>query len=71
VTFQLLFRARGRSSSQVRRTLLAHQCELREKCGLSYFDSLIAASALSFDCQLISDEAFDKILGLKRILFLA
>ena len=88
--FQIVLRARGRASSQVRLALLAlrqilsqhnveetntlntklliSQCELEERYGLSYFDSLLAASALALDKQIISDdEAFDKIPGLKRI----
>lgn len=49
-------------------TLLALQCELEERHGLTYFDSLIAASALTLDGQVISDDrAFDKIPNLKRI----
>jgi len=44
------------------------QCELEKKYGLSYFDSLIAASALALDKQIISDDqAFDRIPYLKRI----
>ena len=47
---------------------LITQCSLEEKYGLSYFDSLIAASALALDKQIISDDkAFDKIPGLKRM----
>jgi len=88
--FQIVLRARGRTSSQVRLALLAlrqilsqhnieeintlntklliTQCGLEEKYGLSYFDSLLAASALALDKQIISDDkAFDKIPGIKRI----
>jgi len=44
------------------------QCELEEKYNLSYFDSLIAASALILDSQIISDDNdFDQINGLERI----
>lgn len=49
-------------------SLLALQCELEEKHGMSYFDSLIAASALALDRKVISsDEAFDKVPGLQRV----
>jgi predicted nucleic acid-binding protein len=48
--------------------LLARQCELEERYGLSYFDSLVAASALALDGQVVSDDrAFDRVLGLKRL----
>jgi predicted nucleic acid-binding protein len=47
--------------------LLALQSELEESYLLSYFDSLIAASALKLDSHIISDdEAFDRIPELKR-----
>jgi predicted nucleic acid-binding protein len=47
---------------------LALQCELEEKYGLSYFDSLIAASALVLDRKVISsDKAFDRVPELVRI----
>jgi len=49
-------------------SLLAFQSEIEEKYGLSYFDSLIAASALKLDRQVISDDdAFDRVPNLKRI----
>lgn len=49
-------------------TLLAVQCELEEAYGLSYFDSLLAASALAVDRQVVSDdEAFDRVPELTRI----
>ena len=48
--------------------LLALQCELEERHGLTYFDSLIAASALALDSRVISDdEAFDRVPNLERI----
>jgi len=48
--------------------LLALQCELEDRHGLSYFDSLIAASSLVLDRQVVSDdEAFDRVPDLKRI----
>ena len=47
---------------------LAFQSELEERCELSYFDSLIAASALTLDRQVISDDdAFERVPNLKRI----
>ncbi|MEM1570000.1 MAG: PIN domain-containing protein [Candidatus Bathyarchaeia archaeon] len=49
-------------------SLLALQSELEDRYGLSYFDSLIAASALALDRQVVSDdEAFDRVPNLKRI----
>jgi len=52
----------------VNTSLLALQCELKERYGLSYFDSLIAASALVLDRQIVSDdEAFNRLPDLKRI----
>jgi len=48
--------------------LIIKQAELEEKYNLSFFDSLIAASALSVDSIIISDDRdFDKIPNLKRI----
>lgn len=48
--------------------IIALQCEFEEKYGLSYFDSLIAASAFVLDRVIVSnDRAFDKIPGLARI----
>ncbi len=47
--------------------LIARQCEIEEKYGLTYFDSLIAASTLSLDQRIVSDdEAYDKIPFLTR-----
>ena len=44
------------------------QCEFEEKYGLSYFDSLIAASTFVLDRIIVSgDRAFDKVPGLRRI----
>ena len=48
-------------------SLLALQSEIEFKSELSYFDSLIAASALSVDGIITSDDrAFDRVSGLKR-----
>lgn len=49
-------------------SLLALQCELEEKYVLGYFDSLVAASVIISDRQVISDDKdFDRISDLKRI----
>ena len=41
---------------------------IRRKYGLSFFDSLHAASAMSLDSTILSfDEAYDRVEGLKRI----
>jgi predicted nucleic acid-binding protein len=48
--------------------LLILQCELEDDYHLSFFDSLIAASALSWDQQVVSDDDFfDRIPNLTRI----
>ncbi len=48
--------------------LIAKQAEIEEKYGLTFFDSLIASSALKLDKTVISDDkAFDKVPELKRI----
>ncbi len=57
-----------REVKTVSSSLLAFQSELEERYGLSYFDSLIASSALTLDCQVVSDDdAFDRVPSLKRI----
>jgi len=44
------------------------QCEFEEKYDLSYFDSLIAASAFMLDRVIVSnDRAFDEVPDLTRI----
>ncbi|HMF33984.1 MAG TPA: PIN domain-containing protein [Candidatus Lokiarchaeia archaeon] len=48
--------------------LLALQCDIEENYNLSYFDSLIATSALVWDNQIVSDdEEFDRVPTLQRI----
>lgn len=48
--------------------LIIRQAEIEEKYGLSYFDSLIAASSLKLDGIVVSDDkAFDRVPNLKRI----
>lgn len=65
---EVLRRMEVRQNKTISIILLALQCELEERHGLTYFDSLIAASALTLDGQVISDDrAFDKIPNLKRI----
>ncbi len=57
-----------REAKTINTDLIIKQAELEEKYGLTFFDSLIAASALAVDPTIISDDpAFDKIPGLKRI----
>jgi predicted nucleic acid-binding protein len=49
-------------------SLLALQSEIEAGYGLSYFDSLIAASALTLDHRVVSDdEAFDRIPDFERV----
>ena len=48
-------------------TILLH-LDLMRQYNLSYFDSLIAASAMNIDNTIVSDDkVFDYIVGLKRI----
>jgi len=65
---EALTRGGAKEVKTVNTSLLALQSELEDRYGLSYFDSLIAASALTLDSQVVSDdEAFSKIPDLKRI----
>ncbi|MEM2082663.1 MAG: PIN domain-containing protein [Candidatus Bathyarchaeia archaeon] len=58
----------GREVGAIDSELIARQCEIEEAYGLSYFDSLIAASALRLDGGLVSDDrAFDRVPGIRRI----
>lgn len=48
--------------------LIVRQAEIEEKYDLTFFDSLIASSALKLDKKIISDDkAFDKIPDIERI----
>ena len=65
---EALTRSNVEEAKTVSTSLLAFQSELEERYGLSYFDSLIAASALTLDRQVISDDdAFERVPNLKRI----
>ena len=65
---QVLVQYGVREVNTLSTNLLVYQCELEEKYKLSYFDSLIATSALILDRQIVSDdEAFDRVPRLKRI----
>lgn len=58
----------GEEVNTISSDLFANQCEIEEKYGLTYFDSLIAASTLSLDGELASgDKIFDRIPGIRRI----
>jgi len=47
--------------------LLMRQCEIEEQYSLSYFDSLIAASSLRLNDQILSDDtSFDEVPNLAR-----
>ncbi len=64
---EALARSKVREAKTIGTNLLAFRAELEEKYGLSFFDSLIAASALALDRELVSDdEAFDRVPDLKR-----
>lgn len=57
-----------KEASTMSTDLFIKQTEIEEKYGLSYFDSLIAASALAVDSRIVSDDtAFDRVPGLSRI----
>ena len=48
--------------------LIAQRCSLESDYKLTFFDSLVAASALSLDSTIVSDDAaFDLVPGLSRI----
>lgn len=65
---EALTRSNVKEVKTISMSLLAFQSELEERHGLSYFDSLIAASALTLDRQVVSDDdAFDRVPNLKRI----
>lgn len=65
---EVLSRHEVREARTLTSDLLVLQCEFEEKYRLSYFDSLVAASALVLDRKIISDDkAFDRIPDLKRI----
>lgn len=57
-----------REAKTIDTDLITKQSEIEESYGLTFFDSLIASSALKLDKTIISDdEAFDEVPGLKRI----
>ena len=66
---KLIFESRKiKEASTINTGLFIRQAEIEEKYGLSYFDSMIAASALAVDSEVVSnDMAFDRVPGLKRI----
>lgn len=65
---EALTRSNVKEVKTVSMSLLAFQSELEDRYGLSYFDSLIAASVLTLDRQVVSDDdAFDRVPNLKRI----
>lgn len=65
---EALRRMEAKEEGTMSLAMLALQCELEERHGLTYFDSLIAASALALDGRVISDdEAFDRVPNLERI----
>lgn len=54
-------------TSTLNSELVARQCEIEERYSLTFFDSLIAASAFRLDSVLVSDDrSFDKLPGMKR-----
>ena len=65
---EALSRYRVKETNTISSSSLALRCELEEKYGLSFFDSLVAAAALALDRKVISsDKAFDSVPGLERV----
>lgn len=63
-----IFGKRIKEVSTINTSLFIKQAEIEEKYGLSYFDSMIAASALAVDGVIVSDDRdFDKVEGLRRL----
>lgn len=57
-----------RQAKTIDALMLARQCELEARYDLTFYDSLIAASALALDQKIVSDDkTFDRIPGLERI----
>jgi predicted nucleic acid-binding protein len=54
--YEVLKRNNVKEAKTLGLSLLAFQSEIEENYGLSYFDSLLAASALTLDRQVISDD---------------
>ncbi|MHA1363959.1 MAG: type II toxin-antitoxin system VapC family toxin [Candidatus Freyarchaeota archaeon] len=64
----ILKRSGVREAHTLNTGLIINQAEIEEKYGLTYFDSLIAASTLKLDGVVVSDDAdFDRVPGLERI----
>ncbi len=65
---EILNRNKVKEANTLGTNLLALQCDLEERHHLSYFDCLIAASALTLDRILVSDDdAFKKVPDLTLI----
>ena len=64
----ILKRSGVKEAHTLNTVLIIKQAEIEEKYGLTYFDSLIAASTLKLDGVVVSDDAdFDRVPGLTRI----
>lgn len=65
---EILSRHNVKEVKTISSSSLALRCELEEKYGLSYFDSLVAVAALTVDRKVVSsDKAFDAVPGLERV----
>ena len=65
---ELLSRYGAKEVQTLSSGMLVIQCELEERHGLSFFDSLVAAAALALDREVVSsDKAFDAVPGLARV----
>jgi len=65
---QIFVKYRMKEVNTIKAELFIRQAEIEERFSLTYFDSLIAAAALTLGDELISDDtAFDNVPGIKRI----
>jgi len=63
-----VFGRKIKEAATITTKLFMMQAEIEEKYGLSYFDSLVEASALMLDGIVVSDDkAFDRVEGLRRV----
>lgn len=63
-----IFGRRIKEAQTINMDLFIRQADIQEKYGLTYFDSLVAASALAIDETIVSDDRdFDRVDGLKRL----
>jgi predicted nucleic acid-binding protein len=65
---QIFIKYNMKEVNTINTELFIRQAEIEERFSLSYFDSLVAAAALSLGDALISDDAaFDRVPGIERV----